>query len=69
MSQGSEAENLKTLGAPRQEEGARVSVMFVTGAENSTHALHSEKFSPDNMSVSQSSVTIKLGTLPQKESI
>lgn len=42
---------------------------FVTGAENSTHALHSEKFSPDNMSVSQSSVTIKLGTLPQKESI
>ena len=24
---------------------------FVTGAENSTHALHNEKFSPDNMSV------------------
>ena len=35
--QGSEAENLKTLGAPREGEGARVSVMFVTGAENTVH--------------------------------
>ena len=39
VSQGSEAENLKTLGAPREGEGARVSVMFVTGAENTVHLL------------------------------
>lgn len=39
MSQGSEAENLKTLGAPEGGEGARVSEMFVTGVDNTLHSL------------------------------
>ena len=39
VSQGSEAENLRTLGAPREGEGARVSAMFVTGVENTLHLL------------------------------
>ena len=39
VSQGSEAENLKTLGAPEGGEGASVSEMFVTGVDNTVHSL------------------------------